>query len=89
MLERIGWPLPVDALAWWVRGLQAPGKADAVALDADGRLQSLEQFGWQIEFDRYRTSNGEALPARLEARRGDYRVKLVTGRWRLGLDSGT
>jgi outer membrane lipoprotein LolB len=82
--NRIGWAIPVEALAWWVRGLQAPGMVDAAALDADGRLLSLAQFGWDIEFTRYRETGGEALPAKMEARRGQYRVKLAVGRWRLG-----
>jgi outer membrane lipoprotein LolB len=88
VLERIGWAIPVDALAWWVRGLQAPGDVDTVALDAEGRLLSLAQFGWDIDFTRYRSSSGEALPAKLEARRGEYRVKLAAGSWRLGPGEG-
>lgn len=82
--DRIGWHVPVDALAWWVRGLEAPGPASARDVDADGRLVMLEQSGWNIEFGRYTTADGLDLPARLEARSGDHRVKLAIGAWRLG-----
>jgi outer membrane lipoprotein LolB len=88
VLERIGWAMPVDALAWWVRGLQAPGDVDVAAFDADGRLLRLKQFDWEIEFTRYRDYGGEVLPAKLEARRDAYRVKLAAGRWQLGTDDG-
>jgi outer membrane lipoprotein LolB len=86
--DRIGWVVPVDALAWWVRGLEAPGDVDAAELDAEGRLLRLEQLDWEIEFSRYRAFSGESLPARLEARRDAYRVKLAVGRWRLGPGDG-
>lgn len=82
--DRIGWHIPVDALAWWVRGLEAPGAPVVRELGAGGRLVMLEQFGWVIEFGRYQSANGLLLPARLEARRGDYRIKLAVGRWSLG-----
>ena len=88
VMERVGWVIPVDALAWWVRGLKAPGAADVSRLDADGRLLRLEQLDWEIEFTRYRDFGGKAMPARLEARRDAYRVKLAIGRWRLGPEGG-
>jgi len=84
MQNRIGWSVPVDALAWWVRGLRAPGETDLEQLDADGRLLSLQQHGWTVEFKRYRSVGEIPLPVRLEAQKDNYRVKLAVGRWRLG-----
>ena len=81
--QQIGWPIPVKALQWWVRGLAAPGDIDAQQLDAEGLLTSLAQFGWQIDFNRYASDTGVAMPVRLDARRNDYRVKLAIGRWHL------
>jgi len=81
--QQIGWPIPVEALQWWVRGLAAPGAIDAQQLDAGGLLTSLAQFGWQIDFNRYASASGVALPTRLEARQNDYRVKLAIRRWHL------
>jgi len=82
--ERIGWPLPVDALQWWVRGLAAPGVVDAEQFDSDGLLLHLSQFGWSIDINRYNTFAGLQLPARLNARRDNFRVKLAIGRWQMG-----
>jgi len=84
--QQIGWPIPVEALQWWVRGLAAPGVIDAQQLDEAGLLVSLEQFGWQIDFNRYNSASGVALPIRLDARQNDYRVKLAISRWHLPTD---
>ncbi len=84
--RQAGWPVPVQALQWWVRGLAAPGPVDAQQLDAASRLAGLSQFGWQIEFDRYVADTGFALPTRLDVRKNNYRVKLAISQWRMSGD---
>jgi outer membrane lipoprotein LolB len=81
--DRMGWPIPVDALHWWVRGLAAPGIVEHEVLDQDGLLLSLEQFGWSVDFNRYNSIAGTAMPTRLDAGKGSFRVKLAIGRWLL------
>ena len=81
--QQIGWSIPVTALQWWVRGLSAPGAVDEQSLDVDGSLTRLEQFGWQINYNRYHTGSGIAMPTRLDARRDNYRVKLAISRWQI------
>ncbi len=83
ILDRIGWPIPVDALQWWVRGLAAPTFVDDRKIDFEGRLISLDQLGWKVMFDRYNSVDGVELPIRLNATREQYRVKLAISRWRL------
>ncbi len=80
--DRMGWPIPVDALHWWVRGLAAPGAAEDERFDQQGLLLSLDQFGWSVDFNRYVSFAGVVLPTRLDARRDNYRVKLAISRWR-------
>lgn len=82
--QRIGWALPVDALQWWVRGLAAPGLVTAEQFDASGLLIHLDQFGWSIDINRYKSFAGLQLPVRLDARRDNFRVKLAIGRWEMG-----
>jgi len=81
--QQLGWPIPVTALQWWVRGLSAPGLVDEQLIDADGLLTHLEQFGWQIDFKRYSSESSTVMPTRLDARRGQYRVKLAVSRWQI------
>ena len=81
--ERMGWPIPVDALQWWARGLAAPGAIDEEKIDSEGLLISLEQFGWKVDFNRYDSVDDMALPIRLNARRDNYRVKLAISRWHM------
>ena len=82
---RMGWPIPVEALQWWVRGMAAPGVVEDERFDVDGLLINLEQFGWSIDFNRYDSAVGMALPVRLDARRADYRVKLAISRWHMDM----
>lgn len=81
--QRMGWPVPVEALQWWVRGLTAPGVIEKQTIDSEGLLVSLEQFGWTVDFSRYDLSSGIAMPNRLNATMNDYRVKLAVSRWQI------
>lgn len=81
--EATGWEIPVVALADWVRGARAPALGPAqVEFDADGRLRRLGQGGWTIDYTWPDAASGPgAMPSRLDARRGDARVKLVIDAW--------
>jgi outer membrane lipoprotein LolB len=81
VLSEVGWYVPVEALGWWVRGLRAPGPSQQIEFDAAGRIVRLAQAGWTIEFERYRAVAGTELPGRIEAVRGELRLKLVAARW--------
>ncbi len=81
--QRMGWPVPVEALQWWVRGLTAPGLIQEQTIDSKGLLIHLEQFGWSVDFSRYDVSPGIAMPKRLNATMEDYRVKLAVSQWQL------
>lgn len=84
-----GWEIPVDALPAWLRGVRAPGQGAAtLAFGDDGRLARMGQAGWTITYDDWRmpepgATRGTpvALPHRLEATRGDARVRLVVDQW--------
>jgi len=81
--KQVGWPVPVNALQWWVRGLVAPGAVDEQQLDNGGLLTKLQQFGWQIDFNRYASDAGVPMPTRLDVRQENYRVKLAISRWQM------
>ncbi len=85
----VGWRVPVEALARWVRGLASATTQSAtkrippgLSLDARGLPLSLEQGGWQVTFERYDNETGAWLPGRVQAEQGETRVRLVISQWR-------
>jgi outer membrane lipoprotein LolB len=78
---QLGWEIPVDALAWWIRGLEAPGEVQARVLDETGRLVELRQRDWSIVFGRYRAFGGWEMPVKMTARQADRYVKLAVRSW--------
>lgn len=74
----LGYALPVDQLAGWVRGL--PGTAARVERDARGRVVSLDEDGWSIAYDY---EDGD-LPVRLTVvRPGGPELRLRIEEWHL------
>ncbi|OWY37891.1 outer membrane lipoprotein LolB [Xenophilus sp. AP218F] len=72
----LGWPLPLSNLAWWIRGLPAPG--EAASYEADGELR---QQGWRIRFVRDEASSSP-YPKRVEMARDGLTVKVLAQDWR-------
>jgi outer membrane lipoprotein LolB len=83
--QQLGWTIPVNALAWWVRGLVAPGDWELRQLDKNGNLEILSQKGWKIEYGRYRDMGRVSMPVKLTARRQSYTVKFAIQHWDIGL----
>ena len=53
-------------------------------LDGSGRLRSLEQAGWQLQYEEYAAAGEGELPARLDIRRADTQARFLVSGWRLG-----
>lgn len=49
---RLGWPLPLGQLPDWIRGLPA-GDSAAMQWDQLGRIQTMNDSGWQLRFVQY------------------------------------
>ncbi len=64
-----GWWLPLEGLNYWVLGLPAPEAPAETEIDAWGRLRTLAQRGWRIDFLEYAPVDGYELPARVFIRR--------------------
>lgn len=83
LLQReLGWKVPVADLAWWVRGLRAPGKS-VIRFREDGLPAEIRQHGWLVEFRDYLTDQGPHMPRRIFASNGRYTVRLIVQQWRL------
>lgn len=85
--------VPIGALAAWAAGTRAdPGVFGPAQLEfsAEGRLVRIRQAGWTIDYVRWQppqavmAEQGHVLPARIDAGRGDARVRLMVDEWALG-----
>ena len=79
LFETSGWPLPLDALRYWVLGVPAPGPFEGLVIDADGRVLKLRQNGWDLDFSDYHDALPET-PGRLEARHEALAATLIVRR---------
>ena len=81
--DRVGSALPIAELRYWLVGTPAPGAAFEETLGADARLATLDQAGWHIRYDRYRSAGEYALPARLDITQGALRLRVAVSDWRV------
>jgi outer membrane lipoprotein LolB len=81
--QQLGWPLPLDLLPWWLRGVPAPLPAATDMEISDGRLQQLDQAGWNLEYSRYQQVDEVVLPGMLLFQRGEVKGKILFKQWTL------
>ena len=86
LLAATGWDIPVRAMVAWVRGVPAPEAGQGgftLQPAADGLPARLVQDGWEIDYREWSPAEGArpALPRRIEARRGEARVRLMADDW--------
>ncbi|HVI58156.1 MAG TPA: lipoprotein insertase outer membrane protein LolB [Luteimonas sp.] len=88
--EATGLEIPVGALAAWASGARADAAAFGPArlgFAADGRLARIEQGGWTVDYLAWRDADiGDgrsslAVPARIDAHRGQAKVRLAIDAW--------
>lgn len=79
LVERLGVPLPLAQLRWWILGVPAPGAPSA------GEGAAFEQSGWRVRVDEYAAVGGAPapLPRRLVIERDATRIRVVVDRWHL------
>lgn len=81
--HEFGWRIPVADLAWWVRGLRAPGSAAVLWFGADGLPATLDQDGWHVEFKDWYAERVPPLPRKVFASRDPFSVRLLIEQWNL------
>ncbi|HLD16332.1 MAG TPA: lipoprotein insertase outer membrane protein LolB [Coxiellaceae bacterium] len=82
MAQQLGWYLPISPLQFWIRGLRAPGTAQA-DYDEYGHLKTLHQEGWTIEYADYQSVGGVDLPQTLQLSQAPMHVKIRIKNWHL------
>ena len=79
--ELTGWDLPVEQLAYWIKGL--PGEGDKVTYDEHQRPKTISAHGWQLEYLGYTQIDGLWLPSRLNLTHDDTQLRLAISQWEL------
>lgn len=64
LYQRLGWQVPFSELILWSRGLHNE-EAEDIRIDASGRLKSLNQGMWHVEYQEYRAVDNLVLPRKL------------------------
>jgi outer membrane lipoprotein LolB len=84
LANMLGFDPPLQSLRFWVLGVADPNSPGAQrSLDAQQRLASLQQDGWQIQYDEYTAVQRQWLPRRLTVTHDHLRLKLIINAWQL------
>lgn len=81
LVARLGFPLPLFALRYWLLGIPAPGPS--VPIESGG---AFEQFGWRIEPRAFGVAADAPgpLPGQVQLSRGTTRIRVAVERWQGG-----
>ena len=81
LTERVvGFPLPVEGLAWWAQGVPRADAPHSVELDSAGRVSVLRQDGCEIVYAY--TDDSARRPWRLGLACQGLEMRIVIDRWR-------
>lgn len=87
MQEQLGWSMPVADLKYWLLGRLGPELTDQHVIDPFGRLESLQQSGWQVRYLDYVVVDGFEVPRKLELENMRLRARLVIDSWQLSQEA--
>lgn len=76
--EVLGFRVPLEGLADWVRGRASPSAPSVVEYGPEGRLLALKQGGWTIEYREYE----RGLPSRLRLHYPGIELRLAITQWK-------
>ena len=80
--ENLGWSAPVSGLMYWIRGIPVPGqRVTNLLLDEKGRVNRMQQSGWQVSYTGYLNQGGIDLPRKITLERGGFKLRLVVRNW--------
>ena len=79
--EHTGWHIPIAHLLYWIKGMPAPGDTPSLTHNALGTLATLQQGGWQLDYDQYSPELGTLLPHKIRIRKDDLKVTLIIKQW--------
>ncbi len=77
----LGFKLPVTGLSDWALGKPTSSKIEASTWDAQGRLLTLKQDGWDIGYENYADNSGVSLPNKVVLKSEQLNLKLLIENW--------
>lgn len=78
-----GFKLPVSNMNYWIRGLAAPFSPANARYDNRGRLETLVQQGYRVDYLSYTNTGKIDLPEKLSITSPNLRVKIVVYQWNI------
>lgn len=75
--KTMGWKLPLTGLVDWSLGRPTNSPIVASTWDEQGRLTTLKQDGWDIEYSDYNDFAGKQLPNKIYMRSPKVNIKLL------------
>lgn len=77
----LGFKLPLTGLSDWALGKPTSSKIEASTWDAQGRLLTLKQDGWDIGYENYTDNSGVSLPNKVVLKSEQLNLKLLIENW--------
>ena len=79
----LGWPLPVEGLAFWIQGMPRDGVPAAIDRGSDGMPAALRQDGWSVVYQTFeRDGDGLSRPKRLTLDYAEVELRIAVDSWR-------
>jgi outer membrane lipoprotein LolB len=84
LINLLGWSIPVSGLKSWIKGLPQPNVESNYEIYGSGKLKSLRQNDWLINYLDYFSEENQAqqLPKRLYLKHDNMGMKIVIERWK-------
>lgn len=80
--KTLGFKLPLSGLRYWALGRPSDtGLVEYVTWDENGRINALQQNGWDIEYQDYELNEGYYLPRKITLRTDTLVIKLIVEKW--------
>ena len=80
--QGLGWPLPVQGLAFWIQGAPRADSKSDIETGGDGRIAVLRQDGWTIVYQSFaQVASGEWRPSRMTLSYPDVEVRIAIDTW--------
>lgn len=81
--SRLGAPLPLDDLRYWLIGVPSPGHREGLVQDASGATPGFVQGAWVVGYDAFTQAGAWRLPSRMTATTAGVKVRVVVDDWQV------